>query len=69
MRKQENDLFFDMAQVDVNTENKIKELTEKTRFRVNPTLYFKLYFEPKVEEQQELQEEITVDPLDRYRIR
>ena len=30
LRKQENDLFFDMAQVDVDTENEIKELTAKT---------------------------------------
>ena len=29
LRKQENDLFFDMAQVDVDTENEIKELTAK----------------------------------------
>ena len=29
LRKKKNDLFFDIAQVDVNTENKIKELTKK----------------------------------------
>ena len=45
LRKQENDLFFDMAQVDVDTENQIKELTQKTRFKANPSCYFKLYFE------------------------
>ncbi|MBQ8460719.1 hypothetical protein IJ541_11555 [bacterium] len=44
LRKQENDLFFDMAQVDVDTENQIKELTPKTRFKANPNCY-KLYFE------------------------
>lgn len=38
-----------MTQVDVDTENEIKELTEKTCFRVSPTSYFKLYFEPKVQ--------------------
>lgn len=68
LRKQENDLFFDMAQVDVDTENEIKELTEKTRFRVSPTSYFKLYFEPKVEVQ-EVIEEVSADPLDRYKIK
>lgn len=45
LRQQENDLFFDIAQVDVDTENKIKELTEKSRFRVGQTSCFKLYFE------------------------
>lgn len=65
MRKQDNDLFFDMAQVDVDTENAIKELTEKTRFKANPNCYFKLYFETKKSDQQE---EIA-DPLDKYKIR
>lgn len=68
LRKQENDLFFDMAQVDVDTENEIKQLTEKTRFRVRPTSYFKLHFEPKAEVQ-EILEEVSEDSLDRYRIR
>ena len=45
LRKQENDLFFDMAQVDVDTENEIKELTAKTRFKASPSNYFTLYFE------------------------
>ncbi len=68
LRKQENDLFFDMAQVDIDTENEIKQLTEKSRFRIGQNLFFKLYFEPKIE-QQEFQEETPADPLDRYRIR
>ena len=45
LRKQENNLFFDMAQVDVDTENEIKELTAKTRFKASPSNYFTLYFE------------------------
>jgi len=45
LRKQENDLFFDMAQVDFDTENAIKELTLKTRFKANPSNYFTLYYE------------------------
>ena len=45
LRKQENDLLFDMAQVDVDTENEIKELTNKTRFKASPNCYFTLYFE------------------------
>ncbi len=68
LRKQENDLFFDMAQVDIDTENEIKQLTEKSCFRIGQNLFFKLYFEPKIE-QQEFQEETPADSLDRYRIR
>ena len=68
LRKQENDLFFDMAQVDIDTENEIKQQTKKSRFRIGQNLFFKLYFEPKIE-QQEFQEETPADPLDRYRIR
>ena len=36
--------FFDIAQVDVNTENKIKELTKKSRFRIGQNLFFKTIF-------------------------
>ena len=45
LRKQENDLFFDMAQVNFDTENAIKELTLKTRFKANPSNYFTSYYE------------------------
>lgn len=47
LRKQENDLFFDMAQIDVDCENAIKDLTAKTRFRATPNCYFKLNFATK----------------------
>lgn len=66
LRKQENDLFFDMGQVDVDTKNEIKELTEKSRFKARPSCYFKLYFLPMPQEQ--IIEE-PKDPMDRYRIK
>lgn len=66
LRKQENELFFDTAQVDVDTENEIAELTKKNRFQANPNCFFKLYFVPMPQEQ--IIEE-PKDPLDRYRIR
>ncbi len=45
IRKRENDLFFDIAQIDVDTEEEIKTLTEKSRFRTSSECFFTLYFE------------------------
>lgn len=47
IRKRENDLFFDIAQIDVDTEEEIKTLTEKSRFRTSSECFFTLYFEGK----------------------
>ena len=43
MKKEEN-LFFDKAQIDADTEKEIAELTEKQHFRVVTNCYFKLNY-------------------------
>ncbi len=42
LRKQENDLFFDMAQIDVDTEKEIAALTDSYNFQVNTVRKFKV---------------------------